>query len=199
MNARPWLALALVYALGCTEPMDDDDTAGDDDDTAADDDDTAADDDTAGDDDTEDAVALAGRYGQALADESGYDGVEELYWIADAGAGEDLCRVRYELRSTGEIRTDCDDCAWAFDMVLDQVAVVAESGPGCAGMGLDVGALGDGLHDAYGYAPDYFGHAQILMADAGSGWNAATFASWDEASLSFEYDWEQGHQSYPPE
>jgi hypothetical protein len=50
---------------------------------------------------------------------------------------------------------------------------------------------------SYGYAPEYFGHAQMLMMDLGGGdWEAVTFASFDDATGAFSYDRSDGTFTY---
>ena len=188
------LLLALVLGLavgGC--PTDDDDDAADDD---TGDDDFSGDDDTTGDDDTG-GTALYGFLGESEVDPAaGYDGHEDLYFIADSGAGADVCRVRVSLTSTAE-RDDCTDCEWAFDLLGADPVVVAESSVGCAGVGYD-GAAIDALAGAraYGFAREYFGHNDVLMVEQEGIWTAVNFADWNEGSGVLTYDWEVGYQSY---
>ncbi len=47
----------------------------------------------------------------------------------------------------------------------------------------------------YGYVPEYYGHAQVLMAYDGAAWYAASFASLGKKD-DFSYDWEVGYISY---
>jgi hypothetical protein len=48
----------------------------------------------------------------------------------------------------------------------------------------------------YGYQPEYLGHSSVLMheSDMGTytGWAPATYAIWDEASMTLLYDWPEG-------
>jgi hypothetical protein len=192
---RTWLIpVACLVLAGC--PPDDDDTAGDDDDTTGDDDATD-DDDSTGDDD---GNALYGYLGEAVVlAGSSYDGHEDLYYIADSGAGDDLCRVRVALVSTTP-RDDCADCEWAFAVTATDPQVVADSSVGCAGVGVD-GDVIAGLagERGYGFAREYFGHTDVLMIDQQGIWTAVNFAVWSEATGELNYDWEVGYQGYGPE
>jgi hypothetical protein len=190
MTTARWFLFACLVLAGC--PQDDDDTAGDDD--ISGDDDTAGDDDSTGDDD---GNALYGYLGEALVHTGdSYDGHEDLYYIADSGAGADVCRVRVDLISTAP-RDDCADCEWAFAVTAFDPRVMAESSVGCAGVGVDgdvmVGLTGE---RGYGFAREYFGHTDVLMIDQGGIWTAVNFAVWSEATGELSYDWEVGYQGY---
>jgi len=205
------LLTATWIAIPACKGDDDDDVADDDaadddaadDDTTAGDDDTTADDDTSGDDDTAPPQALAGHLGEAIVDETSYDGWEELFFIADQGDGEDLCRIRYDLDSIAP-RDDCDlplgDCAWGHDLVLSDVVVVTESDVGCAGFGYDTAALAvlEEGEVSYAYIPEYSGHPDVMAMydEAGSAWQVVAFAAWDETSGDFSYEWEDGYEAY---
>ena len=177
-----WAALAVF--VGC-------DPSG-----ATPDDDSAADDD-AGDDDTGGTFGLFGYAGQATADAVGYAGHEELYLIGDGGAGDDLCRIRYELTRVAP-REDCEPCEWAFDLVASAPEVVAESGPGCTALGYDAAGLAalDGALREYGFTFEYIGHAAVLMVHGDGGWEAVSFATWSPETGAFSYDWDVGYEEY---
>jgi len=198
---------AIWLAVPACNGSDDDDVADDDvaDDDVADDDtgdDDTGDDDT-GDDDTSEPMALKGHVGEAIADAATYDGWEELFFIADGGEGDDLCRIRYDLDSVAP-RDDCDlplgDCAWGHDLVLSDVEIVAESDVGCAGFGYDAAALAvlEEGEVSYAYIPEYSGHPDVMAMydEAGAAWQVVAFASWDEGSGAFNYDWEDGYEAY---
>ncbi len=197
---RLWVWVLALGIAGC--PADDDDTGSGDDDATSDDDtgdDDTGDDDYTGDDDTTsgDDDALYGYLGEAVVDPlTGYDGHEDLYYIADSGAGADLCRVRVTLTSTA-VRDDCADCEWAFDLHAEDPQVIAESAVGCAGVGVDEAAI-DALAvpRGYGYAREYFGHNDVLMVEQKGVWTAVNFADWNEGSGALAYDWEVGYHSY---
>ncbi len=205
---RTWLTLLLtglltLAPLGCPDDPDDDDDSGDDDagdDDAGDDDsgddDTASDDD-AGDDDSGGGTGMLGYYGSATADADGYDGIEELYLIADKGMGEDLCRIRYEVDATAP-RDDCADCMWAHDVVFEDPEVIVDVAGACAAIGYDAAAVAalSGTTRSQGYAEEYFGHADVIMVFDGGTWSVVSFATWDHGSHLFEYDWEVGYESY---
>ena len=134
--------------------------------------------------------------GAATATASSYAGTEDVVAYEDA-TGDELCRVRVSLASTGT-RDDCEGCAWAYDLVASDPQRVAESGAGCEGtLGLDdaaIAAMG-GVARAYGVNPDYFGHAAVLFVYGELGWNVATFIEWDEESGAFSYEWEEVEES----
>jgi hypothetical protein len=200
---RPWLPtlLTLLLALsftGCTtDPDDDDDTAGDDDtgDDDTGDDDTG--DDDSGDDDTAANTGMFGYLGDATASDAGYDGWEELYLIAEKGLGDDVCRVRYDVDATAP-RDDCADCMWAHDVVVSNPQVTLDVDGACAAIGYDAAAIAalDGTTKSYGYAEEYFGHADVIMVMVKGEWSAVSFATWDDGSENFLYDWEVGFEGY---
>ena len=206
---RDMLLVLLLIVTWIAIPAcdgDDDDDVSDDDTTAGDDDtgdDDSGDDDDTGDDDTSAPIALQGHLGEAVVDETSFDGWEELFFIADQGDGEDLCRIHYDLDSIAP-RDDCDlplgDCAWGHDLVLSDVEIVAESDVGCAGFGYDASALA-ALEEgevSYAYIPEYSGHPDVMAIydEAGAVWQVVGFASWDEASGAFDYGWDDGYPTY---
>ena len=187
-----WLAVAAGLLLaGC--PPDADADSGDDD--ARGDDDTHGADATTGDDD--DGRALHGFAGEAtVIAEASFDGHEDLYYIADDGAGADICRVRVALTSTTP-RDDCADCEWAFAVTAADPQVVTESAVGCDGVGIDDAAIADLAGErGYGFAREYFGHNDVLMVEQQGVWTAVNFALWVEATGALSYDWEVGYQPY---
>jgi len=203
-----FLGLALLATTLLTACGDKDDTApveGDTDtDTDADTDaDSDADADTDTDTDTDPALGLQGYSGQATAGHTGYEGSEDWYLIADEGDGDDICRIRYDLKDT-DPRPDCPDeghsgCIWAWDVTIAAAAIVSESGIGCEGaFGVTADTVSDldGTSVGIGYNPDYYGHAAVMIRDQGDGWAVATFAVWDEGTGSFAYQWDQGYVEY---
>jgi hypothetical protein len=163
--------------------------------------DTDADSDTDSDTDTDTGTGRSGEEGQlGVGTMSGaqYVGYEEWYFAADEGAGADVCRIRYTLTSTAPL-ADCAECSWAYDMVLSVAQVLGESDPGCLPvLGYDSATVGslDGTTVSYGYSPSYYGHAQVLMIQTDGVWDAATFATFDDATGEFTYDWEKGYREY---
>ena len=142
---------------------------------------------------------LLGRSGTAVVGEDSYSGTEELYFTSEYGEGDDLCRIRYSL-SYVATRTDCDDCEWAFDLVLTDPELVTEVGkPDCLStVGVDSSAL-DTLNNttvSYGYNPDYIGHVQVLFVETDSGWVPADHCSWDASAGALSYDWKDGYHTY---
>jgi len=178
-----WMTL-LTTALLCLGACD---TIGDDDDD--DDDDT-----------TEERLGLAGKLGAATALAGTYDGYEELYFVAEKGAGDDVCRIHYTATSVAE-RTDCVDCDWAYDLRFTGPSITAETDVGCLPtLGYDADSVNDidGTSMAYGYIAEYFGHAQVmtLYTEATDSWDVVTFASWDAVTGEFSYDWEDTFYPY---
>ena len=148
-------------------------------------------------------LALTGYSGQADAGYDGYSGTEDWYFIADEGAGDDICRIRYNVEHSAT-RTDCpssghSDCIWAWDVVVSGAAIVSESGIGCSGsFGLNAHTVSglDGSTFGLGYNPDYYGHAAVMVRDMGKGWNVVSFATWNEVTEAFTYQWDQGFTEY---
>jgi hypothetical protein len=187
---RMTLLSLLALTLGCGDK----DDSGHDHEADAD---TDADTDADADADTDadsDLSALMGRTGTGSVDGS-YSGTEEFYIIGDDGDGDDLCRVTYTLTAAAE-RKDCDICEWAYDLQIGDVQVTADSDPGCSiavGKGVDVSAL-EGTVVSYGYVPEYYGHAEVLMVNEGDAWFAASFATMTDGI--FSYNWEAAYISY---
>ena len=157
--------------------------------------DTDSDSDTDTDDTSTGRLATEDRLGSGTVGADVYSGTETWSLVAEDGSGgTDLCRLSYALTSTAG-RSDCSDCAWAYDLVVSATALVDEGSPGCAATLGDPAAL-DGTTLAYGYAPSYFGHAQVLMAWDGAAWQAVTFGDMDDTTGAFSYDWEVGYRTY---
>jgi hypothetical protein len=186
--------LTLLLVLACT-PKDPDtgappDTGGDTDSPADTDTDPADTDTDPVDTDTDTDVplreGLAGRIGTATANYGEYQGTEEWYFFDEDEA--EVCRIRYDLAQLAT-RQDCADCTWANDVIVSNATIVAESDVGCAAVFGDVASL-DGTLYSYGYGV-YYGHAEVLMVDSEKGWAAETFATWDEKTEVFSYDWSE--------
>ena len=199
------ILLASAFAIACGDKDDTEVPEGDTDTDTDTDSDTDADGDTDTDTDTDTdpKEALQGYSGQATAGYEGYDGVEEWYFVADEGDGEDICRIRYELKS-GDARDDCphnghSGCIWAWDVTIAGAEILAESDIGCEGsLGVTQESLADlnGTTWGFGFNPDYYGHAAVQLRDMGEGWFVSTFASWDEGDGTFTYQWDQGYVEY---
>ncbi len=152
--------------------------------------------DTGGDSGVDSGTARSGaesRYGSGLVGE-GYDGVEEWALVADNGTGADVCRLDFSLGSS-TARTDCADCSWAYDLVVSGTTVVDEDATGCAATLADPATF-DGTVVSYGYAPNYFGHAQVLMVYESGAWNAVSFGGMDDTTGEFSYQWDVGYRAY---
>ncbi len=136
--------------------------------------------------------------GEATAGPDGYTGTEDWVFIGDDGEGEEFCRIRTTL-SVAAVRDDCEDCDWAYDLVRGDAEVLTDTGPGCLALaGYDATTVSDldGTTVAYGYSPDYFGHAEVLMGVVDGAWTALAFATWDEATGAFSYEREAGYFEY---
>ena len=198
----PMMLLSTLLLLPACGDKDDTETPEGDTDTDADTDaDADADADTDADADAD--LGLQGYSGQATAGLDGFEGSEDMYLIAEEGDGDDICRIRYELKDT-DSRPDCPDaghsgCLWAWEVSVSAAAIVAESGIGCAGaFGVTADSVSelDGTSFGLGYNPDYYGHAAVMVRDPGDGWFVASFAIWDEDTGSFTYQWDQGFVQY---
>ena len=131
--------------------------------------------------------------GAATVSYSAYDGTEEVSFVGDEGDGEELCHVTVTLAST-EVVEDCTDCEWAFVVeVTDAVATVDKS---CASIGWEDPASAVGSTRMYGYNPEYFGHAPVLLIYTDDAWNPAGYASWDESTGAFSYEYQGGYFPY---
>lgn len=195
-----WMCLA-VLTWGCSgsdelEPVD----SGSIDDTSvpADTSDSAEESDSGGSDTGEEQIGLLGKIGSAMVTDAGFEGTEDLYFIADYGQGEDICRIRYTLTTIGP-RTDCAECEWAYDLLLSGPELIAEMEPGCLATvgveGSDVGVL-DNQVVSYGYNPDYFGHISVLFVLQDGVWGPVDHGAWDQNKGTFVYDWQSGYQSF---
>jgi hypothetical protein len=156
--------------------------------------DTDADADADADTDTEPTgTGLLQRVGTAVVGVD-YAGTEDLQILGEDGYGEPVCVVRYDVTSVA-VRSDCPACLFAFDVVLDNSAVVTDVDGACAGLGTDPAAL-DGTTTTRGFNADYAGHASVLMVDLGTGWQSASYGEYDEATGVFAYQWDDGFVAY---
>ncbi len=140
-------------------------------------------------------TVMVGYEGAAIADSVSYEGYEDLYFTTENGLGETLCRISYKVTAV-DVRTDCADCEWAFELRADEPEIVEGTPERCADLGYDEGGI-EMLLDtprAYGFAPEYFGHASVLLVADGEGqWSPVSFASWSQVEGTFDYDWETGY------
>jgi len=187
------LAGGLVSATACFGTKETGETDTDTDSDA--DSDTDADADADADSDADaDGVGLYGWSGAATV-ANAYEGYEDTYFIGDYGMGDDVCRIRYDMNSSGAPRTDCAECDWAFD--VDTSNSVVQSGDGCDDMGFSPPDF-DGYTYSYGYAPTYqygsYTMNDLLMYGYGSSWYAVAYATW--SSPDFSYDWPSSYYYY---
>ncbi len=207
------LPLALFSLAGCgsTEPKDSADTGGPVDTGPTD----------TGPEDTgevEVLVGLQGRMGELTRTDTSLTGWEQMYFVADEGEGDDLCRIQYDVNSTGT-RDDCDICneeddegnpyGWAFDITFSNPTIVSEAGPGCLNtLGYDKTNISDleGTTRAMGYTPEYIGHASVILIELEGVWTAVANAEYvEELDKSTKeptgvglltYDWYDGYIEY---
>ena len=198
-----WVSVSLGLLLGgCSDGTGD--TAADSDvvedsGLAGDTSDSASGSDSADSQDTgEERIGLSGRIGTAIVDDKGFRGTEDLYFVADYGEGEDICRIRYTLTTIGS-RTDCDECEWAYDLQLSGPELISEVEPGCLStVGIDSTSIDvlDAQIVSYGYNPDYFGHIAVLFVEQDGVWGPVDHGAWDRDDGSFVYDWQDGYEAY---
>jgi hypothetical protein len=194
------LALPALLGLGCpsTDKLDDTgaaDTSADADTDTDTDSDTDADTDTDTDTDDTDTEALTGLLrlvGNATVN-GAYAGTESVVFVADEGYGDDVCRLTVTFAST-EALTDCETCDWAYTLTITDV--VTELDTECAAVGWGDPEAAIGTTRAYGYDPDYFGHAAVLMTHDGTAWQVAGYAAFDDATDTLSYDLEVGFFPY---
>ncbi|MDP2308934.1 MAG: hypothetical protein Q8P18_23125 [Pseudomonadota bacterium] len=180
--------LALPLACSGTDSADDTAAADTDSDTDSDTDaDTDSDTDT-----DEELTGLLRLVGSATV-EGGYAGTESVVFVADEGYGDDVCRLTMTLASTGE-RTDCETCDWAYTLEITDVTTEVDTE--CAAVGWADPQAAVGTTRAYGYDPDYFGHAAVLMVDDGVSWQVAGYATLEDTTALLTYDLEVGFYPY---
>jgi len=188
-----WIAVAVTIACNGkdTTPTGETDTDTDTDSDTDSDTDTDTDSDTDTDTDT-DTTGLGyvnqTRRGTAVVNGS-YDGSETLVVEDDYVV---VCEVTYDLDSVVD-RTDCAACVWAYDVVLANTTVVTDTNGAClAALGVDAAtaASWDGQQRAYGYDPEFQGHAEVMWSTLYGSWDVIGYADWDPAANTIVYDFE---------
>jgi hypothetical protein len=120
--------------------------------------------------------------------DASYEGKENLRYETHR-YGDNLCTLTYTVTSS-EVRTDCDECTFAFALVGS--GTTAE-GPRCSDWCIDPTAY-DGRAWAVGYAPTYaytygtsvYTFYDVLMYDwPGYGWYAIAANGYRGSSVSF--------------
>ncbi len=200
--------LGAMQACACNGDKDTADTEGDTDaDTDADTDtdaDADADTDTDTDTDTDPLTGLLGREGEATVLAGSYEGWEDRYFIADSGDGDDLCRISYDVISTGS-RDDCvndagaEPCDWAYDVEISGAYVETDVDGACAAqIGYDASTIDslNGESFAIAYVSDYYGHANVLFYYDKGAWGPVANATYDSGSGAFAYIWVLGTAEY---
>lgn len=141
---------------------------------------------------------LLSREGDADVDGLVFEGVEDLSFTTDQGLGDDVCRISYKLKAT-EPRHDCDICEWAFDLMASEAQILAGTSGACADLGYDNVGIANLLAQprSYGFARDYYGHADVLVVfDPAVGWDVVSFANWSSDAGEFSYVWSLGYVTY---
>lgn len=121
-----------------------------------------------------------------------YVGFEDVVFTDPEAGDAELCRVRVQLESI-TTRTDCGICVWAF--TLERRAVDVVSDVACEAVGWGDPAAMVGTTVDYGYTPDYYGHAPVLLSYQEKFWGALGFAFWDSKTGVLTYDLVDGY--YP--
>jgi hypothetical protein len=196
-------ALGIVVCCGDGEvTMEPSDTAGVDSETEIPTEESTAD---TSDSDTApvfETVGVCGVSGEAIATLDSFQGVEEHYLIGDEGLGSCLCRVRYELFGVGTPDVACDECSWSFIIEKQSPEIVTDVSGTCGSseLGLDADAIAamDGTRIAYGYAPQDWGHSNVLMRfdEMDQTWGGIAYASWYEDTGELFYDNREGYCGY---
>ena len=113
-----------------------------------------------------------------------YTGTEDLQLVGDDGVIE--CRIRYALVSVA-IRDDCPGCEWAFDLAIQDAALVEDPNGACLGTtGFDATNVGDldGTITSRGYDPEFAGHAEVMLAELAPGaWDVVTYVVFEAGVL----------------
>lgn len=122
-------------------------------------------------------------------------GSESWVLVADEGAGDIVCQIDVSVAGD-EALTDCDECDWAFSVTLSEPTVTTDVDGACAGAGMDSAAIEalDGEVRGYGYNPEHFGHAKVLMVLEGDTWVAEANATYEDGVL--DYLWDLGFLPY---
>ncbi len=125
-------------------------------------------------------MGVAGWAGVADVEEGDYRGTEDYYHYGLCDGG-DLCTVRYDMRSTADLSSDCSHCEWAFAVeTSNAVAISTTRRPD-----LDPSDYNGATYN-YGLT-DYYGYDALAYYYSGRGWYPVTSADWD--GLKIEYDW----------
>lgn len=130
--------------------------------------------------------------GEAIVDESGYNGCEEWSFVANQGVEDELCVINFDLNSIAEA-SDCPYCDWAYELQISNPQILRETAPGCAALGYDAEAIAAlaGTTFCGGYNSDYYGHAKVLLKNqdcTGDGWQVAGFASEQDGVFTYAYE-----------
>jgi hypothetical protein len=148
-----------------------------------------------------------GERGTATANATTYDGTAEFYIIGDAGLGDDVCVVRYDVKRTGAAPAGCMDpttgtaCSWSHQVTFSNPTVVTNTNGACDASDsvppLDAAGRAQiaGMNVGRGFSK-VAGHGDSLMKYDGTKWTVVGRASWDETSGSFGYDLRTGACNY---
>src|SRR5690606_26107190 len=138
-----------------------------------------------------------------------FEGYEEFYIIGDAGFGEDICVVRFDIVRVGDAPEGCDDfagaqdeCLWTHLVEYRNPSVELDENGVCANseLGLDAEAIAEieGSQVAYGFVSEYQGHNSVLLElnPTNGQWIPAGNATWDEETSAFRFDARDGVCAY---
>lgn len=131
-----------------------------------------------------------------------FDGFEEYYLIAERGFGDDICVVRYAVTRVGAAPEGCADCLFSHLVEFSKPTVLSDPDGTCASSerGLDSAAIAalDGSQAAYGFVPEFAGHASVLMKydEASARWQPYGNASYDANTGAFRFDRRSGFCAY---
>ena len=126
---------------------------------------------------------------------SSYEGTEEIRFAPTTGGAQTLCSITVPVTATAP-RSDCDDCLWAFDVVLGAPTIGIDTSCEAAGYDDESIAALEGSVRGQGFADEYLGHAEALLVLQDGSWEPVSFADWSEATGLLSYEWEQGYLPY---
>jgi hypothetical protein len=151
-------------------------------------------------------TGVCGQRGEATVTATEFAGFEEFYIISEAGFGEDICVVRFDVARVGDAPAGCMDadyeCLWAHTVEFSNPSVVLDEGDVCANseLGLDADAIAeiDGSRASYGFVSEVVGHANVLLKydETTATWTAYGNGTYDEADDSFGFDRRDGVCDY---
>ncbi|MEE9386807.1 MAG: hypothetical protein V3V08_25600 [Nannocystaceae bacterium] len=131
-----------------------------------------------------------------------YEAVEETYLVGDQGDGDDMCRIRFDVKSIGVPTVDCPMCEWSYVVRRSDPVIVTNIETACANseLALDATAIAtaDGGEAWYAYVREFLGHNDVLMIydHDTKRWEAQNLANWNAVTGSIEFDRRDGYCGY---